>query len=215
MESIKASLMANPNLPTSNPNHGQGSVHQEAVERGLQPTGGTCPLFPTRPQLRKWTMNSPMESILHTGKIDCMKMDKENSTVWSYIDPFSSCKNYCDKCGGPLSKLSDPPSELTVYTREGTKFAQHFGKECSNHWCRIKYYYGYSTNNGHKVYDDINSDTKCIVTSTETSFSVDFLYECKLHMLHSNATFQALSDVYNQFHNFEDSSIRRKDLNRK
>ena len=34
-------------------------------------------------------------------------------------------------------------------------------------------------------------------------------------MLHSNATFQALSDVYNQFHNFEDSSIRRKDLNRK
>ena len=134
---------------------------------------------------------------------------------WTYLEPFQSSKTKCHKCEAPLSRLPDPPSEITVYTRDGTKFVQHYGKECSNHWCRIKYYHGYTTYNGEKVYDDLTEETKYIVTSSETAYSVDYLYEVKLHILHSNATFQALSDVYNQLHNFQQSNIKRKDLNRK
>ena len=134
---------------------------------------------------------------------------------WNYLQPLASVKKKCDKCGGPLSKLSDPPSEVTVYTREGTRFAQHFGQECSNHWCRVKYYFGFTTHEGQKVYDNLEENTKYIVTSNETAFALDFLYESKLHILHSNATFQAITDVYNQFHNFDEVVLKRRDLNRK
>ena len=118
MESIIASLMASPttNLPSSYQNHGQGHVHQEAVERGLQPPGWTSPLYPTRTLLRKRTKESLTENILDTGIFECEEMDKESPSVWSYMDSFISFKSHCDKCGGPISQLSDPPSELTVYT---------------------------------------------------------------------------------------------------
>ena len=50
------------------------------------------------------------------------------------------------------------------------------------------------------------------MTSSETAFSIDFLYEVSLHFLHANATFMALADVYNQFHNFTRQNISRRDL---
>ena len=76
-------------------------------------------------------------------------------------------------------------------------------------------YFGYSVHDGEKVYDDLTFDSKFLIISQETAFAVDFLYEQKLHILHSNATFQGLSDTYNDFHNFEESNLMRKELNRK
>ena len=92
------------------------------------------------------------------------------------------------KCHGSLVN-HNAPSELKVYTRDGTKFAKHKGKKCSNHFCWTYYYFGYSTFDGTKVYEKIDSKTDCLVTSNETVFSINFLFESKLHMLHSNATF--------------------------
>ena len=141
-------------------------------------------------------------------------MKNPSVETWTYIDSFQSGLTKCTKCDGPLIKQITP-AELTVYTREGTKFAQHFSKECSNHWCRSRFYHGYFVSSGEKIYEDLDFKSKCIVTSTETAFSLDFLYEQKLHMMHSNATFQGLSDTYNDFQNFKDSKLKRKDLNRK
>ena len=107
------------------------------------------------------------------------------------------------------------PAEVTLYTRHGTKFCQHFCKVCPNRWCRKKFMYGYTVKNDKKVYDMLNHKTIHLVISNETAFSIDYLYETTLHFLHNNATFQGLSDIYNQFHNYKGNDITRNNLNDK
>ena len=133
-------------------------------------------------------------------------------STWHYSEPLISHQTICDECHGNLVLSDDEPAEVTIYTREGTRFSQHFTKVCPNRWCRKRYSYGYSIKNGEKVYDKITHETKYLVSSNETVFKIDFLYEATLHFLHLNATFQGLSDVYNQFHNFGSKNINRSNL---
>ena len=72
--------------------------------------------------------------------------------------------------------------------------------------------YGYTIKNSEKVYDILNHKTENLITSNETGFSVEYLYEATLHFLHSNATFLGLSDIYNQFHNYSRQDITRNNL---
>ena len=72
--------------------------------------------------------------------------------------------------------------------------------------------YGYTIMNDEKVYDTITHNTVNLISSNETGFTIDYLYEATLHFLHSNATFQGLSDIYNQFHNFSRENITRNNL---
>ena len=76
------------------------------------------------------------------------------SQEWEYIEALVTDKKYCDDCKGDLEPSNDPPAEVTIYTREGTKFAQHYHKECPNRWCRKKFSYGYFVKDGIKVYED-------------------------------------------------------------
>ena len=57
-------------------------------------------------------------------------------------------------------------------------------------------------------------ETKYIISTNDTAFAIDFLYEVSLHCLHSNASIQGLSDIYNQLHNFKESNLYRQNLNR-
>ena len=134
------------------------------------------------------------------------------SNIWQYSDPLVSQAVDCDDCGVSLVPSDNPPAEITVYTRQGTKFSQHFTKVCPNRWCRKKFMHGFAIKNDEKFYDAFSENTKFLVTSSETAFSVDYLYEVSLHFLHANATFMALTDVYNQFHNFSRQDLVRKDL---
>ena len=135
---------------------------------------------------------------------------------WGYLEDLITDRTNCEDCRGDLVASSDPPSEVTIYTRNGTKFAQHYHKECPNRWCRKSFYYGYSMKNGIKVYDtDSLKCRKYLVTSDQTALAVDFCYEVTLHILHNNATFHGLENVYNQFHNFNRFNIKRVDVNRK
>ena len=59
--------------------------------------------------------------------------------------------------------------------------------ECANRWCRKRFYCGYSVKDGFKVYEPLDSNSRVLVSSSETAFSVDYLYEVTLHILHSNA----------------------------
>ena len=128
---------------------------------------------------------------------------------WTHSDALISSVKLCDECNCDLSTSDNPPAEVTVYTRSGTVFSQHFSKVCPNRWCRKRFMYGYSIKDGIKVYDKINENTKYL-TSSETAFSIAFLYEATLHFLHSNTTFKALADIYNQFHNYLREDIIRK-----
>ena len=131
--------------------------------------------------------------------------------TWTYAEPLVTPKTVCDDCHATI-KVDNDPADVTIYTREGTKFAQHFAKECTNRWCRKRFYFGYCVKSGQKVYEKIGPNSDILITSSETAFKIDFLYEISLHILHSNATFQGLSDVYNQLHNFKRENIMRLNL---
>ena len=130
------------------------------------------------------------------------------ASSWNYIEPFISKLTYCFQCKAPLKEDSNPPAEITVYTRYGTKFAQHFGKECSNRaGCRLRFYDGYYYKNGDKVYDDLSLQGKYLITSANTAFSIEYLYEINLYFLHGTVAFEAHENVYNQLHNFDKSKL--------
>ena len=131
---------------------------------------------------------------------------------WQYSEPLITTAITCDECGGNLSISDNHPAEVTVYTRVGTQFRQHFTKVCPNRWCRKKFLCGYTIKNDEKIYAKLNHTSKHLVTSNETAFTVDYLYEVTLHFLHSNATFMGLADIYNQFHNFSRQNITRNNL---
>ena len=90
---------------------------------------------------------------------------KMSTTTWNYIEKFVTDKTSCDECNCELVYSKDDPAEITVYTRDGTKFAQHFHKECPNRWCRKTFFYGYSVKKEKKVYETLNSTSKYLVTS--------------------------------------------------
>ena len=133
---------------------------------------------------------------------------------WNYLPGLTSVRTSCDECKGSLDFSSDPPAELTIYTRNGTKFSRHLHKECPNRWCRKRFFYGFSIKNGIKVYESL-AGKAYLVTSSETAFSLDFCLEMTLHCVHNNATFQGLENVYNQMHNYNRQNITRVNLNRK
>ena len=136
-------------------------------------------------------------------------------TNWEYCERLITHRTTCDECNGDLVLSNDDPAEVTLYTREGTKYAQHYHKECPNRWCRKTFFHGYSVKKDTKVYDSMNHQTKVLVISQETAFSTDFCYELTLHVLHNNASFQGYADVYNQLHNYNNAGIKRADVNRK
>ena len=96
---------------------------------------------------------------------------------WTHSDALISSVKLCDECNCDLSTSDNPPAEVTVYTRSGTMFSQHFNKVCPNRWCRKVFMLGYNIKNGVKVYENINDKSEYLVTSNETAFSVDYLYE--------------------------------------
>ena len=80
----------------------------------------------------------------------------------------------------------------------------------------MRYYCGYYSLNGDKVYYDLSSQGKYLITSGNTAFAIDYLYEVILLLLHGNVSFEALADVYNQLHNFnQDDLVSRNSLCRK
>ena len=135
--------------------------------------------------------------------------------AWEYSPPLVSEKTWCDECSAPLTTATEKPAEVTVYTRAGTEFRQHVRKICSNHFCKKTFSYGYSLFNGRKRYDTISKDTKFLVTSHETAFSLDFMYEMTLHMVHCNSSFSGLCDVYNNLHGLDGSEVYRQVLHQK
>ena len=141
-----------------------------------------------------------------------MTLLSADMATWNYSESLISKAVNCDDCQGNLTLSDNQPAEVTVYTRMGTKFSQHFTKVCPNRWCRKKFMCGYSIKNEEKIYERMDHSSVYLVSSNETAFTVDYLYEVTLHFLHSNATFQGLSDIYNQFHNFSRQNLTRNNL---
>ena len=47
---------------------------------------------------------------------------------WSYSERLITHLSSCDECHGDLVLSDNEPAEVTIYTRNGTKFSQHLQK---------------------------------------------------------------------------------------
>lgn len=117
----------------------------------------------------------------------------------------------CKVCGvGDVVAVKNEklPDKFMIYTRDGTVIASHREYRCNNRTlpCRAGHYYGYVSlgEKGNvdkpKCYEKYALKRKYLVTSNQTAFAIDYLWDCMLQIVFSNATFESLSKVYNNLH---------------
>ena len=89
---------------------------------------------------------------------------------------------------------------LVLYTRNGTKKAVHTEMRCNDQRCRVGYYYGFYKKGSSKYVDDDALRNEYLITSTQSGFAIDYLWDVTLQILFSNATFESLGNIYNNLH---------------
>ena len=137
----------------------------------------------------------------------------------------SKCK-VCSTGKVVLVNRSNDEEKFMLYTIFGTKIGRHREYRCNNRVtpCRAGHFYGYVTL-GDKVnaektrcYDRFALKREFLVTSNQTAFSVDLLWEFLLQQVFSNASFESLAQVYNNMHFVNlptDVMLRREEIHRK
>ena len=115
---------------------------------------------------------------------------------------LSSSYLKCTVCNtGDVVKVGRE-AHLVIYTRTGTKQGVHIEKRCNNRTlpCRAGHYYGYIKAGTTKVIDNDALQQDFLVTSTQTAFAVDYLWDITLQILFSRATFEGLGQIFNNLH---------------
>ena len=115
-----------------------------------------------------------------------------------------TCK-YC--MIGKVKKVARPDerdNKFLIYTRNGTINATQEEYRCNNNSrvkkCRAGHYYGYTIEHDVKHYEDDALKNDFLVTSNQTAFSVDYLFDSVLQILCSNTNFESLAKIYNNLH---------------
>ena len=68
-------------------------------------------------------------------------------------------------------------SQMIIYTRDGTKLAEHREKRCNNRSCRVGAFYGYLSHGGDRIFMPDALSQEILVTSSQTGFMIDYLVE--------------------------------------
>lgn len=135
----------------------------------------------------------------------------------------------CKVCRtGDLVARTDAKEDekFMIYTRDGTVAAKHLEYRCNNRNpnCRAGHFYSYVTM-GEKenvvkprCYDRFALKKEYLVTSSQTAFSVMYLWDSLMQIIFSNASFESLANVYNNLHFVNlptDVLMRRVQIHRK
>ena len=115
---------------------------------------------------------------------------------------LSSSAVTCDICKtGNVVKVGRE-TNIVIYTRSGTKKGLHVEMRCNNRSlpCRAGHYFGYVKVGTAKHIDSDALRNEFLVTSSQTAFSVDYLWDITLQILFSRATFEGLGKIYNNLH---------------
>ena len=96
----------------------------------------------------------------------------------------------------------------------------HEERRCNNRTlpCRAGHFHGYVKSDQTKVLDDNILQNKYLITSNQTAFAIDYLWDITLQILFMRATFEGLGNVYNNLHNTNlplDTLLKRESLVRK
>ena len=121
---------------------------------------------------------------------------------------FESKLTKCVVCGiGDIvldtshDSVKDP---LIIYGRNGTSTGIHRAKKCNNKYpkkpCRVNYYFGYYKYKNKKIFEQDCLRQNILITSNQTAFEVQYLYEVALDVHFSNSNFESLCEKYNNLH---------------
>ena len=115
---------------------------------------------------------------------------------------LSSSAVECEVCKTGTVVRVGREASMVIYTRNGTVTAKHEEKRCNNRTlpCRAGHYYGYTRTGQTKVLDQDVLRGEFLVTSSQTAFSIDYLWDLTLQILFSRATFEGLGNIYNNLH---------------
>ena len=143
-------------------------------------------------------------------ELNLESLDVETSDI-----QLSSSSVKCKICKtGNVVKVGRE-SHLVLYTRTGTKKGVHIEKRCNNRTtqCRAGHYYGYIKSGATKVIDEDTLKREYLVTSNQTAFSVDYLWDITLQILFHRATFDGLGQVFNNLHftNLPHDTLQRRE----
>ena len=137
----------------------------------------------------------------------------------------TDCKK-CLICGVgdlvPDTSRDDIKDNIVVYGRNGMSEGIHREKRCNNRAkgsnCRASYFYGYYKYKGKKIYHQDALKNKYLISSSQSAFEIQYLYEVALDILISNCNFEGLSEKFNNLHLSNlpyDVLQKRLELNRK
>ena len=154
--------------------------------------------------------------------LEMLGADESEITLQTNAKKCKVCKT-----GDVVPRLDDKEEErFMVYTRDGTMTAKHVEYRCNNRHlsCRAGHFYGYVTL-GEKAnpskprcYESFALKKEYLVTSSQTAFSVTYLWDCLLQIVFSNASFESLAKIYNNLHFVNlptDVMLRRVEVHRK
>ena len=130
------------------------------------------------------------------------ELDIETLCAVSSEIRLESSASVCQVCKTGSVVAVGRGAHLVIYSRTGTKRGVLVEKRCNNRTlpCRAGHYYGYVKTNEGKVIDSDTLKHEYLVTSSQTAFSVDYLWDITLQILFNRASFEGLANVYNNFH---------------
>ena len=108
----------------------------------------------------------------------------------------------CDVCKTGNVTNVGREANIVIYTRSGTNKGVHHEKRCNNRAlpCRAGHYYGFLRDGTTKIVEDDALQKEFLITSNQTAFAVDYLWDITLQILFSRATFESLGQIYNNLH---------------
>lgn len=107
---------------------------------------------------------------------------------------------------------------ITVYGRNGVRQVHHNVYRCNNRHgegCRVGYYHGYISYQGHRIYENDAIEQEVLVTTHQSAFDVEYLVEVKYRVQIGHTAYEAESKIFNRFHNrtlISDTLQKRVDL---
>ena len=108
-----------------------------------------------------------------------LKLELESCPQKEPVISLESSLSSCPVCQiGELKEVKrEGKTQMIIYTRDGTKLAEHKEKRCNNKSCRIGAFYGYISHGGDRIYmpDALSQDI--LVVSSQTGFMIDYLIE--------------------------------------
>ena len=155
-------------------------------------------------------------------QLECYGSDRSDLILRTNETKCKVCKT------GDVVPCKDMKEEdvFMIYTRDGTLTAKHLEYRGNNRRlpCRAGHYCGYvsmgekGNDDKPRCYEKFALQKEYLVTSSQTAFSVPYLWDCLLQIVFSNASFESLAKIYNNLHFVnlpDDVMMRRVEVHRK